>query len=229
MAACQRCGADLGLFKSLTGGALCATCADGRKRALLAFEHAVCGALSDRLLTPDEEAQLRLYQFDLGLSDADVAQLAPALWRGKLLHAILADQLAQPNSCPVVLRKKEAPRWVEGATLLEERTRQVYVGGSRGVSVRIVKGVTWRVGASRGERLPVTEIQTIGQGSFIVTNQRTVFVGPRQVIVPHGKLLSVTPFEDGIELHYEGQKRRQLFQVNDGELTAAAVIMGSQV
>jgi hypothetical protein len=46
-----------------------------------------------------------------------------------------------------------------------------YVGGSRGVSVRIMKGVSYHVGAHRGHREVTQSMDFQGIGPLVVTNQ----------------------------------------------------------
>lgn len=70
----------------------------------------------------------------------------------------------------------EVPR----AGLVEMRsTRGSYQGGSTGVSFRIAKGVSYRVGAHRGVYEPgPEELRTIDRGLVSVTTRRVIFAGP---------------------------------------------------
>ena len=67
----------------------------------------------------------------------------------------------------------------QGTGLVEPRRLPgEYVGGYRGVSVRIAKGVSYRVGASRGTYARGPEQQTIvDEGETIITDRRVVFLG----------------------------------------------------
>lgn len=72
------------------------------------------------------------------------------------------------------------------------RTKTRYVGGSQGVSIRIMKGVRYHVGAYRGH--PVTEqFETVADvGSVYVTNKRFIFAGNKEVVsVPIAKIADV--------------------------------------
>jgi hypothetical protein len=72
------------------------------------------------------------------------------------------------------------------------RTKTRYVGGSQGVSIRIMKGVRYHVGAYRGH--PVKEeFETIADvGSIYVTNKRFIFAGTKEVTsVPITKIADV--------------------------------------
>lgn len=61
------------------------------------------------------------------------------------------------------------------------RTKTRYVGGSQGVSIRIVKGVRYHVGGFRGR--PVTEEFEVvaDEGAVYVTNKRFIFAGSKEV------------------------------------------------
>jgi hypothetical protein len=54
-----------------------------------------------------------------------------------------------------------------------------FVGGSSGVSIPVVAGIRFRVGAMRGTSLPGADSQAdLDQGNVIVTTTRILFVGP---------------------------------------------------
>jgi hypothetical protein len=71
---------------------------------------------------------------------------------------------------------------VQTAGLVEPRRLPgQWTGGSKGVSFRIAKGVTYRMGTSRGTYAQGEEVlQPIDVGTFVVTNQRCLFVGPKR-------------------------------------------------
>jgi hypothetical protein len=58
------------------------------------------------------------------------------------------------------------------------RDRGTYQGGSQGVSFRVAKGVSYRVGGHRGTFTPGDEeLKIVDEGTAVVTNQRAVFQG----------------------------------------------------
>jgi hypothetical protein len=80
------------------------------------------------------------------------------------------------------LRLKKAERLLKelhGVSLIEPRRATAkYEGGHAGVSVRIAKGVYWRVGKSKARRVPQGDIlKIIDRGVLHITNQRAVFTG----------------------------------------------------
>jgi hypothetical protein len=84
------------------------------------------------------------------------------------------------DTSPILLKKGEFLVLVlENAGLVEMgRERGTYQGGSQGVSIRITKGVYYRVGGHRGNFVPGPEtLKIVDQGTSVITNQRVVFQG----------------------------------------------------
>src|SRR3954447_24363330 len=71
---------------------------------------------------------------------------------------------------------------VADAALIELRRAQGhYVAGYQGMSFRIAKGVSYRVGGARGHYVPGPEGPTvIDEGDVLITDQRVVFRGTKQ-------------------------------------------------
>lgn len=81
---------------------------------------------------------------------------------------------------PILLKKGEFPILViTNIGLIEMgRERGSYQGGSQGVSFRVAKGVSYRVGGHRGTFTPGPEVlKIVDEGTAVVTNQRVVFQG----------------------------------------------------
>ena len=94
-----------------------------------------------------------------------------------------AEQLFDEDSgeCPIVPKKGEEVIFIlEGCGLTETRRgKGSYQGGSKGVSVRVAKGVTLRTSGHRGTFVQGPEqVTTICSGGVLaVTNQRAVYKG----------------------------------------------------
>jgi hypothetical protein len=101
---------------------------------------------------------------------------------------------------------------LNGVQYVEERTRSTYVGGTRGVSFRLMKGVSFRTGGFKGERVPVTEKVELDRGRFVVTNKRVIFSGPRKnVSFPVSKILEVHEYTDGLSISREGKQKTEYY------------------
>lgn len=118
--------------------------------------------------------------------------------------------------------------------LIESRSNgSSYVGGSQGVSFRIMKGVSYRVGATRGhlEKNPDT-LQVVDEGKATFTSKRIVFAGTSATREWQlAKMVNADPGPNGIQIMISVSNRQKpsgLQAVNDtditpGMLTAIAV------
>jgi hypothetical protein len=90
------------------------------------------------------------------------------------------DFIELAGDAPILLKKGEFPILVITNIGLIEMAREggSYQGGSQGVSLRVMKGVSYRVGGHRGTFVPAPELlKIVDEGTAVVTNQRVVFQG----------------------------------------------------
>lgn len=73
---------------------------------------------------------------------------------------------------------------------LETRTRRRTEGRSAGTSVRVMKGVSMRVGASSGQSVEHEEVTDRGAGQFAISNKHLFFSGERSLRVPLAKIIT---------------------------------------
>ena len=100
---------------------------------------------------------------------------------------------------PFKFHKSENLLWLfSSVEYLEQRTRREMVGRSAGVSIRVVKGVSVRVGESRGIRVESDEVVSRGVGLLAVTTKHVYFSGDRSFRIPFGKIVSVERLSDGV-------------------------------
>lgn len=102
----------------------------------------------------------------------------------------------------IILKKGEVAHFSYFADLIEERAvrgRGRYQGGSTGVSFRVSKGVSFRVGQSRGTYHSDREPVAVSSGKLIVTNKRIIFDGDKKGFnITIGQLLSYEVFDNSI-------------------------------
>ena len=86
------------------------------------------------------------------------------------------------DSVPNTLMQKPGENTLWSATgIFHEvgRTPTQYVGGSSGLSIPVVAGIRFRVGAMKGTAIPGEELQMDkDQGVVMLTNERLIFTGP---------------------------------------------------
>lgn len=192
------------------------------------WERAVEAAFDDGVLTEDEESalsELKQY-FSLSQQDLDRNGSFTKLVKGAVLRDILDGNLPErvriDGSLPFNLQKTEKVVWVfQNVDYYEEKTRSRYVGGSQGVSIRIAKGLYYRAGAFKGERVQTSETIHADTGLLGVTNKHIYFAGPsKRFRINYNKIVAFEPFSDGIGVQRDVQTAKpQSFSTGDGWFT----------
>jgi len=175
-----------------------------------AFAKAFAVAKSDGAISEVEERELQAIKDHLELSDAEIASTKVELSRFRLLREITQGNIPSVVVPGLVLQKNEIAYWAEPASIVEERviSRQ-FVGGSHGVSIRIMKGVSYRVGASRGHVESRTGIVPISTGDLVITSKRVIFRGNKKGFNTRlDKLLNVEMASDGVTITDGNSKPR---------------------
>lgn len=192
------------------------------------WEKAVDLAFDDGLLSEQEESVLSELKEHFGLSQQTLDRNGSysKLVKGAVLRDImdgnLPERMKVDGSLPFNLQKTEKIVWVfQNVNYYEEKTRTRYVGGSQGVSIRIAKGVYYRTGAFKGERVQASETIHADTGILGVTNKHIYFAGPsKRFRVAFNKIVSFEPFSDGIGVQRDAQTAKpQSFQTGDGWFT----------
>ena len=102
---------------------------------------------------------------------------------------------------PFKLQKNE--KWllaVNNVAYAEMRTKREVVGRSAGASVRVMKGVSVRTGASRGTPVETDVLTPRGSGTFAVSTKHVFFQGERSFRIPMAKIVSVQGSPEGLEI-----------------------------
>jgi hypothetical protein len=183
-----------------------------------AYSAALRAAKSDGKITAEEEAELDKLQTFLKIPGTEIAKSRKELVRLRLITEIQNGNPPTITVQNVILQKKEIAHWSEPGSILEERVvKRRYEGGSHGVSFRIAKGVSYRVGGHRGHIVTDTAVVPVSTGDLIITNRRIIFRGDNKSInLRLDKLLELSFYSDGIRLTDDKGKPR-LIQFNDPE------------
>jgi hypothetical protein len=192
------------------------------------WERAVEAAFDDGILTEEEESALsELKQhFSLSQQELDRNSLFTKIVKGAVLRDVLDGKLPErvqiDGNLPFNLQKNEKVVWVfQNVDYYEEKTRTRYVGGSQGVSIRIAKGLYYRTGAFKGERVQTSETIHADTGLLGVTNKHVYFAGPsKRFRINYNKIVAFEPFSDGIGVQRDAQTAKpQSFSTGDGWFT----------
>ena len=111
----------------------------------------------------------------------------------------------------VLLEAGEKPIWGFGNVrreIVKTSTRTQFVGGSHGMSFRLAKGVSYRLGSFRGSPIRREHVSREEESGILVIGSRNVYFrsGENVIKIPIRKMLSVRSTGDGIEITREGKK-----------------------
>ncbi|MDH5368868.1 MAG: hypothetical protein OEW99_02510 [Gammaproteobacteria bacterium] len=192
------------------------------------WERAVEAAFDDGLLSEQEESALSELKehFSLSQEILDKNGAFSKIVKGAVLRDIMDGNLPErvkiDGNLPFNLQKTEKIVWLfQNVNYYEEKTRTRYVGGSSGVSIRIAKGVYYRTGGFKGERVQTSETVHADTGLLGVTNKHIYFSGPSKSFrIAFNKIVSFEPFSDGIGVQRDAQTAKpQSFSTGDGWFT----------
>lgn len=198
---------------------------DCRPLLAQAWEQAVNAFLDDGVLDASEEKRLSEFRqhFSLTQDELDRNGALTKTVKAAVLRDVLSgkvpERLSIDGTLPINFQKKETLIWAfSGAQYLEDKTRRHYVGGSQGVSVRVMKGVYYRVGAFKAQPVETTERTYIDSGWVAITNKNIYFAGSRKSVrVPYTKIVSFEPFSDGFGIMRDAVTAKpQIFVTGDG-------------
>lgn len=192
------------------------------------WEMAADHFLNDGDLAPEEEHQLGAFQRELGLTQEQLDSKGAYSRVGKslILRDILSGKvptrvsIEEPSSFN--FQKGEQPVWLfNRVDYLEDKIRREYVGQSSGLSIRVARGIYYRVGSFRGHPVERTERALVDQGTLAVTTKHLYFAGTSKSFrIRHDKIVSFVPFSDGIGLMRDAASAKlQLFITGDGWFT----------
>ena len=182
------------------------------------FRTLVEDALADDCLTEDEESHMfeigRVLSIEQDTFDTQCKDLKLRLYVARVNDGRIP-VLEKPN---IMMKKEEVAHMSAEAEILKEVAVREYQGGYSGFSFRVMKGVRFHTGSTRGRSVVVgTRIETADRGALTVTSQRVVFAGQRQSLeIAYAKLLNMNVFNDGIQFHISNRKTAPVFRLQEG-------------
>lgn len=178
--------------------------------------------LNDGLITDGEQVLLDHFSKALQLPTSNLPQRFKGSNIEKIQQAAILRQIQQGqtpppynSSVPIMLASGEYVIWeYMGVTMYQEKITKEWVGRRSGWSYRVMKGVYYHTGSSKGHPVEYSTMEKQGVGSLILTNKNIVFFSPlKSVKTSYRKLIGITPYSDGVELQKEeANPKRQVFQ-----------------
>jgi hypothetical protein len=172
-----------------------------RDLSLAAWSSAVHNALDGGVLSGEVENRLVDLKEGLSLSSGDLLQtdawdrMSKSAVLRDLMQGVIPKRMRFDGNLPLNFQKGEQVVWAfDQVDYLEEKTRRQYVGGSRGVSVRVMKGVCYHVGGFKGRAIDRTERIHVDTGLVAVTTKQIYFSGTKKAFrIPYAKIVSFEP------------------------------------
>ena len=117
------------------------------------------------------------------------------------------------KDCPVILKRAEEPVLVlSNITFKEPRAVRTSVGGYGGPTIRIAKGISFKLGGASSRSVSHDEIKAIDKGTLTITNKRLIFTGSMKTLNYNlSKILSITDFKDGIAIQRDNKQKTEYF------------------
>ena len=202
------------------------TDADVRRVRVSAFTQAFEAAKRDGVVTDTERAVLAEIRAFLKIPEEEIGPQLLELARIAHITSI-RDGTARVDAAGILLHKGERAIWAEPASLIEECTvSRQWQGQSQGFSFRIAKGLTYRVGGTRGHSVAVKANVPTSDGTLLVTDQRIIFSGDaKSFSVTLEKMLNFHLFSDGLSLGVDGGKPNRVIKLKqpNGDLVRVAI------
>ena len=172
---------------------------DIRKIRVDAYLAAFEVAKADKKVSKEEAEELASIQKYLGIGEMEIESTKKELARLRLLGEIQEGNLPTTTVVNLVTLRDELVYWTEPAILAEEKViNRRYEGGSSGVSFRIAKGVSYRVGGHRGHFISETGIVPVSNGELVLTSKRVIFKGDNKSFATKlDQILNLQLFSNG--------------------------------
>jgi len=158
-------------------------------------------AVSDERLSPQEEEQLDLITKNLNIKLQIDDKIKSKLDRFKLYWVIENDEIPEINVA-LSLEKNEKCYFQTNCEWYEMRTvtQRINYSGTT-ASIKIMKGVRYRVGTIKPQRITSEQWKQIDYGTMYLTNKRIILIGQsKNSNIKLQKVLSFTPYSDGVEI-----------------------------
>jgi hypothetical protein len=197
------------------------------------WERSVERFLENGIVSSTEEERLVAFQRRFAFAQEDLnhkgafTKLTKAAVLRDVFNGIVPQRLHMRGNPPVNLQKGEQIVWpFPRSQYLQEKVRREYVGGSQGLSVRVMKGVYYRAGAFRGRVVEHEERVHVDTGCVLVTNKNFYFAGSRKSMrLPYSKIVSFEPFSNGVGIMRDAATAKpEIFVTGDGWFTYNLVV-----
>ena len=185
---------------------------------LYVLNKAATNFLKNGMITDDQQQKIDDYVNYLALpvnnlpaqyQNSEISKLGQV----SILKSIQRGIVPHTNmTAPIILGRNESILWTyNGVSLYQEKITKEWVGRTGGFSFRIIKGVYYRTGQMKGHPVEHSSMEFNGTGALYVTNKNLIFYSTsKSVKIPYNKIIGLTPYSDGIEVHKDGTNQKRM-------------------
>lgn len=184
---------------------------------------------SDKRITDDEKSALEKMLSHFNLTKTDIAFNQDNF--NKYYTLALVDKGVLPTidsaqaEVNIVFKEGEVLHWAVAADMMKRKkiTTRINYGGLT-ASVKIMKGVRYRVGSMGVQSVSKEIMDTEDSGAFYITNQRVGYLGYRkQFSFPFKKIGSLELRADGLHIFKDGKEAPYILELRDYEVPLAMI------
>lgn len=196
---------------------------DLKKLLIKGYDRAVDLFLEDGVISDDEYAKLEDYEtlFDIPKDEIARAGSTQKIVKSLILNEALNGKITKSRvevdgSIPFLFEKDELIVWLfNRVELFELKTKTHYSGGSQGVSIRIAKGLYYKVGAFKGQPIKTEEIRHTATGILVLTDRNLYYSSDgKSLKIKYNQIISMPTFEDAIGIQQARVNSKTLYFKN---------------
>jgi hypothetical protein len=179
-----------------------------------------------KLISQDDQNRLNemIEAFALPIDELDthgkLTKFLKACVINDLLIGAPKTRVTVDANLPLLPKKGEVVLWIfRDIELYKYVKMRNVVGGSTGVSIRLTKGLYWRVGGFKANPKTWEEVKHVETGLVVITNKCIYFFGADlNEIIPFTKLAAIKPYADALEIQRDAASARpQILYGIDGQ------------
>lgn len=188
-------------------------------------------AIDDRRVSQEEQYGILEFLRRFNVPSEPLAEKIDQLTWYRNLFAIEQGHLPVLVGTTIIPKKGEAVHYRAHSSTIEDKVISTqYVGASHGVSLRVMKGVSYRVGASRGQKVEQRATVATSTGTVYLTNQRVVYdSATKPMELKLDKLVNMQVYGDGIMLGVSNRKVPVFFKLSPQDAEGFAVTLSAVI
>lgn len=197
---------------------------ENKKKQIISdkMEHIVELAYKDGIISEDEEQKITEVLAHYGMKASDLPRYThEMLIKGLIIRDLLegkcSDRIVVPNNTFNLMKSEKMIFAFGGMPVSEIKTVSEYQAGSQGFSFRVMKGVYYHAGGTKGKRIEKKVVKSLGYSDVVITNKHVYFQANGDAMrIKHDKIVSIIPDSEGVTVFRDGARQNPLcFQTSD--------------